>query len=47
VSWGAKGLFGVELEIAVMVPTLKGKGKALIVEKFKIKLIFRRSRDED
>jgi hypothetical protein len=37
---GAKGVIGVELEITVMVPTLEGKGKTLIVKKFRIKLVF-------
>jgi hypothetical protein len=39
-GWGTESLVGVKLKIAVMMPTLEGKGRALIVKEFKVILIF-------
>jgi hypothetical protein len=46
-GWGAESVFRVELVVAMVMPLLKCKSKALIVKKFRIKLIFGLGRDEN
>ena len=46
-GWGAESMFRVKLVVAMVMPLLKCKSKALIVEKFRIKLIFGVRRDEN
>jgi hypothetical protein len=40
-------LFGVKLEVTVVVPLLKGEGEALVMEELWIKVVFSVGRDKD
>ena len=47
VRWCAESLFQAELVVAVMMPLLKGKSEALVMEKFGVELVVSLCRDED
>ena len=46
-GWSAESLFGVELVVTMVMPLLKGEGEALVMEKFRIKLVLSVRRNKD